>query len=111
MVKQWLRKFSEAWTACMMCMVQGDLSVLTLNHALTASKTGSIAATALIVATLLGKQNNIWITTWLTGVMVMLADLIAHPTHFGPAWMEAFVTGLVAAMICFTFEKLVKSNG
>ena len=51
-------KFSEAWTACMLCMVQGDLTILTLNHAYTASKTGLVAGIAIVLASYWKKINN-----------------------------------------------------
>ena len=44
-----LRKFSEAWTACALCMVQGNLAVFTINHALIAAKTGLIAGLLVVL--------------------------------------------------------------
>lgn len=108
-LKLWAQKFSEAWTACMLCMVQGDLTVLTLNHALTASKTGSIAGIAFVITTTFASINNKWANLWLTGLLTMLADIVAHPTHFGPQWAEAACTGLGAAMLCYLLER--KQNG
>ena len=98
-------KFSEAWTACMLCMVQGDLTVLTLNHAYTASKTGIIAGIAIVLASYWNKVNNKYGLIWLTGVLTTFADLIIHPTHFGPAWAEAVVTGFAAAFLAWVLSK------
>lgn len=104
-MKLWGRKFSEAWTACMLCMVQGDLTVISLNHALTASKTGTLAGIAYVLASQT-KFTGRWLGAYLTGVLTMLADIIAHPTHFGPHWAEAAVTGLVAAVICMVWDEV-----
>ena len=109
-IKEWFRKFSEAWTACMFCMVQGDLSVLTINHALTASKTGTLAGIAFVITSSFAAINNKWANAWLTGVLTMAADIVAHPTHFGDQWVEAACTGLGAAMLCYLLERKV-SNG
>jgi len=109
MFKKWLQKFSEAWTACMLCMVQGDLTVLTLDHALTASKTGTLSGIAYVITSSLIKVNNQWATIWLTGLLVMLSDIIVHPTHFGANWLEAACTGLGAAILCYLLER--KKNG
>jgi len=89
----------------MLCMVQGDLTVLTLNHAFTASKTGTLAGIAYVLAAQAGVKGK-WLGAYLTGVLTMLADLIVHPTHFGPHWAEAAVTGLVAVIICMVWDKV-----
>lgn len=102
-----LDKFLQAWSACMFCMVQGDLTVLTLGHALTASKTGLLTGIAYWVTTMFdGEEASAWKGAWLTGVLTMFADTVAHPTHFGENWMEAFCTGLGAAFICFVWERV-----
>ena len=99
------RKFSEAWTACMVCMTQGDLSVISVNHVVTASRTGALAAVAFMVTSKLTVVGTKWAATWLTGVLTMTADIVAHPTHFGEQWVEAACTGLGAATICFLIER------
>ena len=89
----------------MLCMVQGDLTVLTFNHALTASKTGAIAGLAYVLTAYFTKIDNKWFAVWLTGALTMLADIVAHPTHFGANWMEAACTGLGAAILCGILER------
>ena len=102
-----LDKFLQAWSACMLCMVQGDLTVLTLSHALTASKTGLLTGLAFWITSFLdGNSGSTWKAAWLTGVLTMAADIVVHPTHFGDQWVEAFCTGLGAAGICFVWERL-----
>ena len=105
MIKIWTEKFSQAWTACLLCMVQGDLTVISLQHALTASKTGAIAGLAYVLTSYLTKVDNKWFAVWLTGALTMLADIIVHPTHFGANWMEAACTGLGAAILCGILER------
>ena len=39
-LKVLIERFGQSWSACMLAMVQGDVSVLTFNHAIVASKTG-----------------------------------------------------------------------
>ena len=104
--KKWATKFSEAWTACMLCMVQGDLTVVSLNHAITASKTGALAGLAFVITSSFAAINNKWANAWLTGakVLTMCADVIVHPTHFGYWWTEAACTGLGAAFLCYILE-------
>ena len=89
----------------MLCMVQGDLSVLTLNHAITASKTGALSGLAFIITSNVTSINNKWANVWLTGMLVMCADIVIHPTHFGDNWVEAACTGLGAAILCYLIER------
>lgn len=112
-MKQRLRilveKFGQAWTACMCMMVQGDLSVVTLGHAFTASKTGLLTGIAMVAASFLPWDNK-WVGIWLTGIFTMLADKIVHPTHFGGNWTEAIVTGFGAMILAIVYEKLFKQE-
>ena len=104
-VRIFSEKFGQAWTACLVCMVQGDLSVLSLHHAITASKTGGLTGIAMVVAALLPWDSK-WIGVFLTGVFAMLADMVTHPSHFGGHWTEALLTGFGAMVLCIIYERL-----
>lgn len=106
-VKLWGQKFSEAWLACTVCMVQGDLTVISMKHAIIASKTGSIAGLAVVASFLMCKNPSKWVSIWLTGMFTMFADLIIHPTHFGPHYAEALVTGIGAAALAYVTESFL----
>ena len=105
-VKLWSEKFSEAWLACMVCMVQGDLTVLSLYHAGVASKTGAIAGLVIVLTSYVNKLNNIWMNAWLTVIATALADLLFVKSHFGAWWTEAVVTGIGAGLLAILFHKL-----
>ena len=99
-------KFIQAWSACMICMVQGDLSVISWSHALTASKTGILTGLSFWLTTLGdGQPKGRWYPAWVTGVLTMVSDIVVHPTHFGDQWVEAACTGLGAAVLCFIWER------
>jgi len=107
-LKIFLQRFREAWLACILCMVQGDLTVVSIGHALTAAKTGAIAGVAFVVCSFWTKvKDNLWVTTWLVGVLTALADYLVHPTHFGGDWTEAVVTGVAASSLCFFMVRYV----
>ena len=99
-------KFAEAWTACFAAMTRCDLSVMTPQHAIVASKTGLItgASVALLAAVplLRGSRSA---SLWATGLFTVLADLLVHPSHFGPQWAEAAVTGIGAMVLAVVLEK------
>jgi hypothetical protein len=100
-VKIWSEKFGEAWTACMLCMVQGDVTVLTLGHALTASKTGALTGAGCVLASFVYRTRNKVTDALMTGVVTSAADIMVHPTQFGAPLTEAIVTGLSAAALCY----------
>jgi len=110
-LEEFYQKFTMAWTACMLCMVQGDLTVLSFSHAITASKTGALTGLAYALVALTGKDpKTTMLAAWLTGALTMAADLLVHPTHFGPEWMEALCTGVGAATLLYIWERK-SSNG
>ena len=100
------RKFSEAWTSCLLCMVQGDLSVISLSHIITAGKTGLLTAMSVL---LLSYSKHFSYSTytlaWLTGVLTMLADMIIHPPHY---IAESVITGVGAGVLAILLDKLLK---
>lgn len=108
-LKLFTQKFTEAWTACSICMVQGDLSVFTLNHAITASKTGFLAGLALFVASFFKGIRDITIV-WMTGFFTAVADILIHPSHFGPQWLESVVTGLGAMCLAYIYYRFINES-
>ena len=108
-------RFGQAWTACMVAMVQGDLTVLSLYHAKIAAKTGIVTGVAMLVASFVPWEEirrNKWFTTFLVGLFTTAADLWNHPTHFGPAWAEAAVTGVGAMILAVLYERVMeRRNG
>ena len=104
------QKFSEAWTACMLCMVQGDLTVISINHAITASKTGIIAGISVVLVSYYNKLNTRYGLVWMTALLTACADFVVHPTHFGPEWMEAIVTGIGAGLLAWVLSRRDAKN-
>lgn len=107
-IKLWTEKFTEAWIACALLMVQGDLSVFTLNHALTAGKTGTLAACVLVLSSFKPGWDSGYKLVWLTGLATAMVDILVHPSNFGPEWIEAVCTGLGAMMLAYIYERIKK---
>lgn len=108
--KTLVEKFSEAFTACSICMVQGDLSVFSLGHAMKASETGALTGVGAVVAFQILKTKSAYIHAWVTSVVCFASDLLVHPTHFGEWWAEAAVTGLGAGVLAFVFHRTLESK-
>lgn len=101
-------KFGEAWLSCLLVMVQGDISALTLKHAYVAGKTGLIMVLAYCMASKFSTKQTVYLDVLLTGVLTALADVITHPTHFGGATAEAIVTGITASILALVLHIFVR---
>ena len=98
--------FGQAWTACLLTMVQGDITVLTLGHAITAAKTGTLTAIAFFVCSFFTRLNNQWVNAMVVGLLTAIADILIHPTHFGTQWTEGVVTGIGAGILAIILNKI-----
>ena len=92
-------------------MVGGDLTVVSWNHAITASKTGIGSAVALLLITLFSRVPNAWAMAWLTGIIVTVIDFGMHSNHvaiYGDGeWREAVITGTGAALLGLFLSKTI----
>ncbi len=103
------RRFSEAFPACLLVMVKGDLGVLTWVHWSVALRTG--IATAIVMVALSFIETKKWLhnrytTGALTGLATVGSDYLVHPASFSG---EAVVTGIVAAILCVLYSFVVKN--
>ena len=98
------KTFSQAWTACALMMVQGNLSVFTWHHAATAASTGFYAALGVLLALHLRPDAGKWFIAWATGIVTTFADRLMHSTHFGSDMTEAILTGFGAFLLAIIFD-------
>ncbi len=92
---------TESAAACLVTMVQGNLLALTLTHWLIASRTGVIAGLVATAAVMVTRTSRRWMISTLLGIVTAVVDFFVHPGQFGPAMMEAAVTGLGAALLSY----------
>jgi hypothetical protein len=95
-----INKFSLAWLACMIAMVRGDLSVLNFNHAVVASKTGTLTGIIVVLMSLVPIQFKYKLPIFMF-IGCFIGDLITHDTHYGYWWSEAIITALIASVLSF----------
>ncbi len=105
----WATKFSEAFTACGLAMVQGDITILSLGHVGVASKVGFITGLACVIASFI-KWNYKYLSLFLTGLFTMIADYLIHHSHYSGQYTEAILTGFCAMFIAYLFEKQYKTG-
>ena len=95
-----LMKFSQAWVACLIAMAGG----VSLYHMTVAAKTGFVSSVGVLATSYLPEayrtpKSNIVFTFFTT----FFGDILVVPTHYGPVWMEAVVTGLLASLFAYLF--------
>ncbi len=95
-----VNKFSLAWLACMIAMVRGDLSVLNFNHAVIASKTGTLTGIIVVLMSLVPIQFKYKLPIFMF-IGCFIGDLLTHDTHYGYWWSEAIITALIASVLSF----------
>ena len=88
-------KFCQAWIACILAMNGG----ISIYHAIVAAKTGGVGAVGVLITSYLPEAYKNWRSNIVfTFGTTFVGDIIVVPTHYGPVWMEAFVTGLLASV-------------
>ena len=100
-IKLFLTPFCEATPACLLVMVQGNIWLATIGHLQRALETGFVTGAGVLILSLFTHRwlGNKYIVAGITGGMCFVADLLAHPTHFGSFTTEAIVTGAITAII------------
>ena len=93
--------FSEATTACLVTMVQGNLLSLTVGHLIIASQTGIFAGILSYIVVIFAKIKRIEIIAILLGFFTAIVDFYMHPAMFGSLATEAIVTGIGAGLLSY----------
>ena len=87
-------KFCQAWLACILAMNGG----ISLYHATVAAKTGGVSAIGVFATSFLPSAYQNWKSNLVfTFGTTFVGDILVVPTHYGPVWMEALLTGLLAS--------------
>jgi hypothetical protein len=96
------KRLSEVTPACLLMMVQGNVSAITIPHWITAFKTGILTGAVMVAFSFIPNkqlEENKYATAAATGFVTMVIDGIVHPSHFLGLHGEAIVTGLAAAVL------------
>jgi hypothetical protein len=96
-------KALEAGTVCLVLMVQGDLTAITLGHLAIAAKTGLLAVVPALGLTFTSYARhflNRWTTSAFLGGCTFVADALIHASHYPGEYTEAALTGIGA--FCFS---------
>lgn len=95
-----LQQFTGSFFACMFWMTQGDMSLASPSHWITATQTGLAAATVLQIILQVPRlsplMRNRWRAFIITSLVVSSVDRCIHLGHFGGPWTEALLTGMSA---------------
>lgn len=86
----------------MVAMTQANVLLVTTGHWIVAAQTGLVAGSATAALVVLSKARKRWVVATLLGVLTAVVDFWIHPGAFGPVFMEAAVTGVIAGALSFT---------
>ena len=92
-------KAVEAGAVCMVLMVQGDLTAITLAHLAVATKTGLLAVVPALGVTFTKQVRHLlnrWTASAFLGTCTFLADAAIHASHYPGEYTEAALTGVGA---------------
>lgn len=92
-------KAVEAGAVCLLLMVQGHLTMVTMGHVEIASETGFLAVFPALGVTFTRYARhfaNRWTSSAFLAVCTFLADAAVHESHYPGAYTEAALTGLGA---------------
>lgn len=103
-IKLFTRKVTEAFTACGLVMVQGDLTALSLKHVIIAGRVGVLTGLAFMACSFFRSDNRL-MPIYLTGVFVTIADWITHPSAIGHDLVEPLITGACAMLIAYLYDR------
>ena len=98
-------KAVEAGAVCMVLMVQGDLTAITLAHLVIATKTGVLAVIPALAVTFTKQVRHLlnrWTASVFLGVCTFLADAAIHASHYPGEYTEAALTGIGAFFFSVT---------
>ena len=88
---------------CLMLMVQGNMSAITLMHWMTAFKTAGIVGLVLVALSFSIKtkaiSDNKYSMAGLVALVTTIVDLNMHPSHFAGDTTEALMTGIAAGLL------------
>ena len=105
-LKLLIENMGESTLACVLAMAQGNVLAFTASHWLIASRTGILAG-LLAAAVLFAIQRlNKWVIAGTLAIVTAVVDYFSHPGGFGPFWLEAVVTGLVAGALSLLVAKV-----
>lgn len=89
-------KAVEAGAVCLVLMVQGHITDVTVAHLVIAAKTGLLAVSPALGVTFTRYARylpNKWVTSAFLGGCTFVADAVMHGSHYSGEYTEAALTG------------------
>lgn len=105
-IRLFLARFTESGTSCLLVMVGGNVSALSLSHWEKAFQTGAVSAAMLVAISFTPLKrwtNNGLLTAITITLATTIADYFVHPGKFSLQSLEAIITGLGAGALYLVF--------
>ncbi len=108
-----VQRFWQPTSACISCMPGSIANVASLAHWEIALRTG--LATGILVLILsftpfVKLYSNRWGNALAVGGLTALGDAYSHASHYGIAYTEAIVTGLVSGLLALVIGYLMEDR-
>ena len=105
-------KWIAAFVACLLCMVQGDVTAIDFPHWIKAAKTATFASIIFICFMFSPRLQSFMegrvVSSIAFGGGVFVSDLWVHPTHFAFPTAEALTTALLSMLLAYIATDYLK---
>ena len=97
-----IKRFWQPTSACMTCMPGSLGNIMSLAHWTIALRTGLLTGTLAVLLTFTPAAKlytNRYGNALLMGMLTMLGDAWSHVNHYGIAFAEPVVTGVISGLV------------
>ena len=112
-VKVFIQRFWQPTSACMACMPGSLGNLWSIAHWQTALQTGlatGLLALLLSFTPAVRFYRNRFQNAAVVGCLTALGDAFSHRSHYGGAYVEAIVTGLISAVLSLVASYLLEDR-
>ena len=112
--KLFVQRFWQPTSACIACMPGSIANVASLAHWEIALRTGLATGVLVLILSFtpfVGLFRNRYGNALAVGGLTALGDAYSHANHYGIAYTEAIVTGVVSGLLALAIGYLTEDRG
>ena len=111
--KLFVQRFWQPTSACILCMPGNIANVASLAHWEIALRTGLATGVLVLLLSftpLVGFFRNRYGNALTVGVLTALGDAYSHANHYGIAYVEPIVTGVISGLLALAIGYLMEDR-
>ena len=108
-----VQRFWQPTSACIACMPGGIANVASLVHWEIALRTGLVTGVLVLILSftpLVKLFRNLYGNALAVGGLTALGDAYSHANHYGIAYTEAIVTGVISGLLALIIGYLMEDR-